>query len=751
MFSSALQRAIARGMQPNGNLNDELGKLNDYPIRSRKDAKAICDALRRLPLKASDENGFSSPLHALAALFQDVDGGDCPAFEVLYREGLPELMRIFDARIEDPEADDDADLLMVLKILALYGSREGADTIVKAARRPLQPRGYLWHVILSAFSENHPQRDYLFAALSDPLPGHSIAGALLDSANALAIDGHLSAHPFNSPIGWQQLQSWLDDSEPEHFCYAQSATAALPFMSASARDRLLALAMDHPAANVQMQAAWAAGKLGRESGLKILARYCLDINHSDVAQRFLAEFDRQDLIPPEAKDPSFRAQADFAQWLAHPNELGKPPDELKIVDHRLVAWPPERELKPFWLIRYLLRDRTGLKEDNVDCGLVGSMTWCFFTYHMHERPPEDAYAIHCYWEMTNAGLIAEAQVTDPSEYVGMLNQWQGPPLQEPRVIRAAELSPALKPPARLVALASARLDGKDGHVVLDGPRSTWYPNDEQPQETYEAVLLSIHVGRHLLGFHDQPDRKRWLIVDRPRREPQEIIAAYEKLIAEARDAEPKRQKELLGSWSVLSSHFDSYCEAVATVNGASKPETVIQVYEGFLKLAKNAHPSIGDEVYGTLSVVGDHFDDCVGALVSCGQLAKVSELITLFAPQWDNNLGYGRIGAAAFKVGQRDTAERYFLRLRDGHANYWRSEEMSALAEIWWDRGELERAGDLLIDCMRKLVVEVQESKYNSDRQTFAEEFKHHRSTYLRLFPQGEQQLLQLGLPVSPL
>ena len=52
---------------------------------------------------------------------------------------------------------------------------------------------------------------------------------------------------------------------------------------------------------------------------------------------------------------------------------------------------------------------------------------------------------------------------------------------------------------------------------------------------------------------------------------------------------------------------------------------------------------------------------------------------------------------------------------------------------------------------MRKLITAVQESKYNTDRKTFAEVFQHHRSTYLRLFPNGERELQKLGIPTKPL
>lgn len=503
VLGSPLQQAIARGMQADGDLADELRELGDYVVHSREDAKAICAALGELPdaYDLGDDLFITSPLWALSSLFQDVENAEAPAFAVLYHQGLPELIRIFDELSEAPHDLREDDLLFVLKILAMYGSREGAEKVVEAAKRPLFPDAYLWHVVLGVFSDEHPQSNYVFESLTDPPPGF-LAIALLDSANAAAIAGWLSRHPFDSDAGRERLEAWLTDSDPEHASYAHSATAALPFISNPDRDQLLALALDHVNSSVQIEAAWAAAKLGREAGLKILARYCQDVRHAGVAIRYLDELGREEFIPAEALEESFQAKAAFSLWLSHPNELGQPPDELEIVDHRLLAWPPERIAKPFWLIRFRLRDRTGLEEDQVDCGLVGSMTWCFFAYEMHKRPPEDAYAIHCYWEMEQEALILESEVENPAEHAHLVEQWRGEPLESAEVRRIAEISPQLESPSRLVALASATMRGEAGSVVLDGPRSAWYPKSGQYGDGFGSVVLKIHVGRQLLGFDE---------------------------------------------------------------------------------------------------------------------------------------------------------------------------------------------------------------------------------------------------------
>jgi hypothetical protein len=740
--SSPLQRAITRGLQPNGDLGKELSDLDDYTLSSREDAQAVCKALETLPSKQTNKD-FSSPLHHLTDFFQDVENREVPAFEVLSKEGIPQLIRIFDAEVAQADTDDEKadDLLFLLKILAMYQTREGAEKVVEAAKRPLKPDDYTWHVVLKIFSKGHPHSEYLFKSLSDPLPEKFLAVSLVDSANTAAREDNLKRHPFDSEAGHKRLQSWIEGRNPDHFSYAHSAAATLPFIANPARDQLLDLAMNHPDADVQIEAAWAAAKLGREVGFEVLVKFCKDVNHSDSAQRYLAELGREDLVSAEAKDPSFAAKAEFAQWLSHPSELGQPPDEIEIVDHRKLAWPPEREPKPFWLIRYRLRDKTGLAEDDVDCGLVGSMTWCFFSYNMDQRPPEDVYAIHCYWEMENDGSIDEEEVDAGSEYAVMIRQWKGPRLVSPKVTMVAKISADLKTPATLVGVATAKLDGKEGWAVLDGPRSKWYPKDEQPKDSRDGTLLKIHVGRQLLGFRDEPDRKKYLAAQASPRDPRQIVEAYEKLLADGLNADAEQQGR------VLSRHFNAYVDALVAVKGTPKSDAIVDVYGRYLKLAQGADASVREETFDSLGLLGEHLDEYVDALVSRGRTSEISGLITTLDPYWQNNLGYRRLGSAAFKAGEKDIAERYLSKLREDQEYFFRFEEMGLLADIWHVRGATDQARELLIDCMKKLLAEIKESKYPSDRTMFAKEFQNHRSTFLRLFPDKESDLSDLKLP----
>jgi hypothetical protein len=745
-----LQLALERGVQPGADLAEEIRGLGDVQVESRADAEAICRTLDLLATATSPVGGDSA-LHALVGLFQDVAGPDCPAFEVLRRDGIPRLAALVRDGISGESPRDENELLFALKILALFGTAAGTDVIIEAARKPFNPDGYMWSVILGAYTKDHPQRGRLLAALRDPLTTGFLAVALLDAANAGLVEGSDETHPFDSPAGKQRLEAWLTDPDPEHFSYAVSATVALPFIGNPERDQLLAVALDHPAVNVQLEAAWAAARVGREAGIQVLARYCLDINHSNRARRYLAELDREDSIPEDAADPDFQARAEFAQWLAHPNELGRPPDELTVIDRRELNWPPERAAKPFWLIEYRVRDTSGLKADDVGVGLVGGVTFCLFGYKLEERPPEDGYAIHCYWEMQHRGLVSEAEVEEGSaEYDHLLADYRAGGLVAERITRVAELSSELNYPGQLVAIARANEDEVEGWLVLDGPRTRFYPDEELPDVPYETTVLGLHVGRQLLGFTDEPDRRAFLRPARAARTPAEVIEAYERLLEEARQ-DSGRAEELLGGGSPLASEFTAYAAAKAAVEGVSAASATAAAYESLLAAAKSADPSIRDELFDTFTPLAENAEAYTDALVELERRDELPALIELFRPRWNHNFGYSKLGTIALKGGLDGLAESFFLKLRKSGNVWCRCEQVGMLAEIWCRRGRPEDARNLFVEALRGLLDESR-SATGSDRQLFEEWFQNQRSSFLRLFPnEGDAGLTRAGIPRSTL
>jgi hypothetical protein len=743
---SGLARALKQGLEPGGNLSEALRQLGDYKIRSTSDAEAICVALERIIDGPPAKSRYDSSLRTLASLFQDIEGGD--PYEVLSERGVPLLLRRFDARMKIAGEEEAGELMLVLKILVLYGSHEGAERLVRAARLPLQPEDYLWHVIFKILAQGHPERDYVFGELRDPIPPAFIAVSLVDAANEAAIEGKLEVHPFDSPSGKARLREWLASTDPDHYSYAHSATAALLFIGRPERDSLFALAMDHVDAGVQLEACWASAKLGNETGLEALRRACLEVHQSATARRYLTELHREDLIPGDALDPDFTARADFSSWLAHPNELGRVPDEVETVDARDFHWPPDREKKRCSILRYRAKATDPLQEDDVNCGMVGSVTFCLFSYKMHLRPPDDVYAIHCAWEVSQHGLIEVSAAEDPAEYANLLQQWTGKPLQGPNVLPVAELSPKLGHDRQVVALASASIDGEEGWVVLDGPKSQWYPKADLPEKVAGSTVLDLHIGRSLLGFSEQPDRKLWLSRRPKKRDPAEFARAYEGVLAQAKVHPNPSLKVHLGS---LGHFLQAYDEACVAARAEPQGRALARAYEELLALSQSNLQTLGDKALDRHSPLGENLESYAKVLLAAGDLSKIVSLVELFAPHWDHNLGYGELGTLAFKAGRIDRAEGFFIKLRESLEEWYRCEEMGLLARIWCGRKKQDDAKQLLVGCLTGLVKKNQALR-GSDRRLYEAAFQEHRKTFLELFPEaGDAGLARLGVPKSTL
>jgi hypothetical protein len=747
---SLLQLAISRAAKPGEDLATEVMKLTDYKISLRRDAEAICSLLEKIPYAIKDEKKYKSDLYALTGLFEQVEDFESDGFEVLAQVGIPELVRIAKASLARNDCDDDT-LLYVLKILNLYGSEEGAHLLVAAARKPVKPDDWWWSPIFSSIGDEHPHREFIFRELSNPLPEKFIAIAMLDITNGLAMENALVDHPFNSASGVAQLRKWLTADDPDQFSYAVSATASLPYIAPTWRGELAKLAQNHSSALVRIEAAWSQAKSGDIAGIDELARLCLDVNLSQRAQHYLSELGRSDSVPAAASEPDFQAKADFANWLAHPNELGRAPDEVEIVDYRTLAWPPEREPKPFWLLRYRLRDESGMGHDDMNAGVIGSMTFCFFTYEFHRLPPEDCYAIHCYWEMQGQDLIEEFEVTDSAEYESMLSQWKGLDVQSSNIVTVAELSPELQYPQQLVALASGQQDGQPGWLVLDGPRSTWYPQADFP-DSAKFTMLKLHVGRQLLGFSEVPDRKKFLNNARPESDPKQVIDAYQRLLAETETANEPRRRKLLADWqSPLFKHFKRYVQAKSALENVAEPAVLIAAYETILRAVRRSGEEFAKLAADELnSPLREQFEPYVDALVAADRPSDVQDLIDFYRGVWDHNLGYGLLGSAAFRISNFGLAENYFKKLHSGLQDYCRSEEMSLLAEIWCQNGRSADAQNLLVECLKQLLVLVKNSNEPSDREIYEKEFQFHRATFLRLFPAlGTTELSRHGIHAS--
>jgi hypothetical protein len=340
-------------------------------------------------------------LEAALGLMQGIDSLE--AFQILGARAVPAVTRIFDGGLGTIRADL---LMFVLKVLGLYQSEEAAARVARVAREEGWRDHPLWPVFFATFESPHPRRRQLAEALREPLPGGRAGAAFLEFATGMARGGELVFHPFDSDQGRAMLREWLGPGAGDD--RAVPAAAALAHVGGPDRDELLKSAMGHGSSRVRLEAAYAAARLGRDEGVARLAALSLDVARSVAAREYLEELGRGDAVPMAAREPNFEAAAHLVDWLAHPLEYGRPPDELEALDSRELLWPPVNDLRRVWLFRYKYRELEpagdhGDRPPAEGVGMVGSITAALHGQTGPGMDPVDLYALHCCWELMVEG------------------------------------------------------------------------------------------------------------------------------------------------------------------------------------------------------------------------------------------------------------------------------------------------------------------------------------------------------------
>jgi hypothetical protein len=769
-LTSPLRRAIQRGLQEGGDivkelrqLEEELKQSEEFSLTTRGDAEAIINALATLTpsqlVERREENDHVSPLRQLATWFELCSSEESVAQKTFHEKGVAQLVQTYDSVIALNHKENADDLIYVLNILTLFESKEGASRIIEATRRPLAPDSYWWQEIFHNLFQDHPHGEWVMRAIRAPLPDEKIAFRLLTAANEMMLAEKISAHPFDTPAGHKQLASWLTQPMKDSNNMADSdvtfaSVVALAFVESQERKVLLKLAIQHPDKNVQLEAAWAAAKADYDFGLQILVAFCKDVHSSAKAKSYLEEIGKQNAIPAEALEPDFAALATFSDWLQHPNELGEIPDELEIVDYRELTWPPNEQKIKMWLIRYLKKDKYGLSPDQTDIGIVGSMTWCFFSYNLEQRPIEDIYALFTYFELKYAELIQDFESEELLQLSHWLPQWKGEPVTDIELVSVVVANSELNLRNHTLALATAKKNDQAGWIVFDGPRTMWYPQAEQPsgdQGDYsDDAVLMIHLGRQLLGFPlETKDRPMYLNNISKPRTPEEIVSTYERLLDEIPTANNARQIELLEPFGPIQTHFDSYLDAVVATRGTRREDSFVTLFERLLALSESLPGETKTELANSTLLIST-FESYADILVSRNRNSDVLEFIRRYESTYEHNLGYSRLGKSAFKAGDNALAEKLLSKIKENKkmiANF--PEEMTILAEIWKSRGDILQGQQLFIDCLQDLKRKNNEARYLESTESYLPEYTDFYQRFMRLYPDGQDLLKKEGLPAE--
>jgi hypothetical protein len=326
------------------------------------------------------------------------------AFDVVRTTGIPHLAEQFDRLWSSVgRTEIDLSLLFSLKVLGLYVAPQLIVRLVAAAERPVAPEDRLWETVFRTLEPPHPLAARVVEALGSRIPPGWAGLGYLMLSNALARSGQLDVHPFDTATGIERLASVINVTDRARRAEPLAAGEALEFLRDPERATLIGRAADHPDPGVRLGAAWAGAKLGSEAAMQLLGRLTREVSVTIAARLYLQELDRYDLIPAQVKTPEFEAKGKLAEWLAHPDEFGRPPDELEVFDTRELAWAPTNDTRRVWLIRFRYEDE-GESPGSTGVGMVGSITYALGPEETSaQMSPEDLYGLHCCWELQADG------------------------------------------------------------------------------------------------------------------------------------------------------------------------------------------------------------------------------------------------------------------------------------------------------------------------------------------------------------
>ncbi|MBT1695978.1 hypothetical protein KK083_03760 [Fulvivirgaceae bacterium PWU4] len=400
---SALEKTLKAWIKnPTSEISEKLRKISNPEVKAEAESKLICQALGiiKSQLQASFDEKTENNIYELTVLFQSASTKE--AANYLNDIGIPLLIDILSA-IELKQYKSESFFScapMMLKMFAVYKNQKGWNKLAECVKSDFKNEEYMWSVILNAASDNESKYDLIIQALNGKIPSGFLGISYLDMCNAIAIRTNTFKHPFNSPQGFAFLDAIVKNNDPAGESYIVSATASIPFLAKEYQDSLLETVSKHKSIDIQMEAAWAGAKMGGNESVDKLAGFAKDYRYSTKAISYLNELHLENRIPNEIQAPDFQALSEMCNWLAHPNEYGAYPDHAEIFYKTSLYWPPTKDVRPIYLIKYTYKNHKEDGSDDVGIGLVGSVTFSLFgLQNMLTLKPVELLAIHCNWEL----------------------------------------------------------------------------------------------------------------------------------------------------------------------------------------------------------------------------------------------------------------------------------------------------------------------------------------------------------------
>ena len=409
MVVSRLEHHLKLALDGDANVARLIAEVSGDRVSSAVEAELVVRVLRRFPLLFEEENPLriESPLHDILMWMQTAasPGG----MAVFKRLGSPELVRLFDVMYEQIREEGacyriESDIMLLLKMIAVYAPDNGLSRICFAARSDLLNDGYLWATIFGVIvADGHPWRNEIVDALREPLPRHFAGASYLDVANEAAERGELTRHPFDTDTGMAWMEVWLTSPDTADCSYAVSATASIPYLSEDNSAQIRELAQAHSFLEVQLEEARVAAVDGEERGLSKLQAACADPRYATIAMQYLRALGAEDRISVHTRSDDFKAMVEMCEWLADPQEYGLPPSHIISLGKWELYWPPTDDRRCLWVFSYGYDDNTGWGASEMGVGMVGSVTVALMDDTSASNTAEEVLGLHCAWELDMNG------------------------------------------------------------------------------------------------------------------------------------------------------------------------------------------------------------------------------------------------------------------------------------------------------------------------------------------------------------
>lgn len=266
----------------------------------------------------------------------------------------------------------------------------------------------------------------LFPSVLDGLSHPSVAAPILDLANYLLRSNRITTHPadarrdnlvmlLGAVVGrlakFEEDPHSMGDSVEsiqkvlgEAVALAVSLCDALGLIGWDGAVGKLYQAMELKHRRVQCEAAGALSRLQVEDGRKRLVELAAEPSARLRVIAYAEELGFDGDIDDAYKTNEARAEADMALWLSQPANMGVPPTNVEVIDHRLQYWPSFEQPIDCYLVRfeYHFGDRV---YSNV--GISGPATFSLAA-DLADLPNDDIFAVYAGWQVEHEDIVTFA-------------------------------------------------------------------------------------------------------------------------------------------------------------------------------------------------------------------------------------------------------------------------------------------------------------------------------------------------------